>query len=647
MPVLKSAAVAPETDSVTRAIAALVLLRADDVDAFPTVIGAIARLQHVGADLFEVHELRDAFMKPASIGPHVEAVTTLAKKLDGMTSLWAEAGLLSLVADKETSPEARAIATAAIEEGWKVAPRRAQILRAALLIGDRSYSDKALAAINDPDPKVVEAARNIVNSWHLDDGPAPIWSLGAILKPEQVVAEIMRHPGEVARGEALFTRLNCGKCHTVNPGEALRGPFLPQVAKTYKREQLAESVLLPNKSIAQGFVTYLFVLDSGKPVTGFVSNEAADEITIRDAEGREIKIAVAEIEERKKQELSIMPEGLVKDLTVDEFGSLISYVESLSALAGQAGEIIDARGFPWPRPPDYNRATGRYRPIPHTSTHWLRWSTPMPFQMVDFRPIQNWLLAAFGLTWLLLAGQVATAELPKPLKILLVTGGCCHDFLTQTELIKEGMEARAHVEVTYVQQGGNTQDAKIPLYENADWANGYDLVIHDECFGAVTDVEWCERILAPHKKGLPGVVLHCGVHSYRNDTDNWHEFVGVTSRKHGKLYPHEVTNRDVDHPIMKNFGAVWNNPLGELYWIESVWPKAHPLAVAKNQENGNDEVCIWTNDYHGTRVFATTLGHHNETVESPVYLEFLTRGALWACDKLNDTYLKPYVADAK
>jgi len=45
------------------------------------------------------------------------------------------------------------------------------------------------------------------------------------------------------------------------------------VAKTYKRGQLAESVLLPNKSIAQGFVTYLFVLDNGTTVTGFVTSE--------------------------------------------------------------------------------------------------------------------------------------------------------------------------------------------------------------------------------------------------------------------------------------------------------------------------------------------------------------------------------------
>ena len=155
------------------------------------------------------------------------------------------------------------------------------------------------------------------------------------LKPEQVVAEIMRNPGEPARGEALFARLNCAKCHTVKAGEALRGPFLPQVAKTYKREQLAESILLPNKSIAQGFVTYQFLLDNGKTLTGFVTNEATDEITVRDAEGREFKIRVAEIEERKRQDVSVMPAGLVKDLTVEDFGALISYVESLAPLASK------------------------------------------------------------------------------------------------------------------------------------------------------------------------------------------------------------------------------------------------------------------------------------------------------------------------
>ncbi|MBX6311695.1 MAG: ThuA domain-containing protein [Isosphaeraceae bacterium] len=234
----------------------------------------------------------------------------------------------------------------------------------------------------------------------------------------------------------------------------------------------------------------------------------------------------------------------------------------------------------------------------------------------------------------------ATEPAPKPIRALLVCGGCCHDYETQKELIAKGLAERAHIEVTVVHQGGTVNTSKIPLYENPDWAKGYDVVIHDECFSQVKDSDYIARILKPHKEGLPAVVIHCAMHCYRDGSDNWFQFCGVTSRRHGKRYPHEVVNRDPQHPIMVDFGASWFNPAGELYWIEKVWPTAHPLASSKNQETGGDEVCVWTNQYEKGRVFGTTLGHHNETVSHPAFLDLLTRGTLWACDKLNNQYFK-------
>ena len=53
-----------------------------------------------------------------------------------------------------------------------------------------------------------------------------------------------------------------------------------------------------------------------------------------------------------------------------------------------------------------------------------------------------------------------------------------------------------------------------------------------------------------------------------------------------------------------------------------------------------EAVVVWTNDYHGTRVFSTTIGHYDETVADDRYLDLVTRGLLWSCNKLNDTYLK-------
>ena len=52
-------------------------------------------------------------------------------------------------------------------------------------------------------------------------------------------------------------------------------------------------------------------------------------------------------------------------------------------------------------------------------------------------------------------------------------------------------------------------------------------------------------------------------------------------------------------------------------------------------------VVTWTNDFGGTRVFSTSVGHVNETVADDRYLDLVTRGILWSCDKLNATYLKP------
>jgi type 1 glutamine amidotransferase len=259
----------------------------------------------------------------------------------------------------------------------------------------------------------------------------------------------------------------------------------------------------------------------------------------------------------------------------------------------------------------------------------------------------------FGVVILLLAGLLSfgaaasAADPPvKPLQVLLVCGGCCHDYDAQRDLISKGLEERAHVQVTVVQQGGTVTTSKIPLYEKEKWWEGFDVVIHDECFSDAKEPDWTARILKPHREGLPAVLVHCAMHCYRDGTDEWFKFCGVTSRVHGAHYAHEVTNRDPKHPIMEKFGKEWANPAGELYWIEKVWDTAHPLAVARNKEKGNDEVCVWTNEYGKGefgkgRVFGTTLGHHNETVGDPAFLSMLTRGMLWACDKLNDKYLKP------
>lgn len=224
----------------------------------------------------------------------------------------------------------------------------------------------------------------------------------------------------------------------------------------------------------------------------------------------------------------------------------------------------------------------------------------------------------------------------EPLKILYVGGGCCHDYQSQKTIIKDGLESRLDCEVTVVHDGGSSTDAKIPLYDNPHWFDGYDAVIHHECFAAVKDPAYIDRILAPHRAGLPAVMVHCAVHSYgalRGDTDiskEWRRFLGVHSNGHGAHYPHEVLNVNGEHPIMQGFGTGWWNPAGELYRVLKLEENTVPLCTSKDRASGKDQVCVWTNQFDKGRVFGTTLGHHNETVGDPKFLDLLARGLQWS-----------------
>ena len=228
----------------------------------------------------------------------------------------------------------------------------------------------------------------------------------------------------------------------------------------------------------------------------------------------------------------------------------------------------------------------------------------------------------------------------KAIRALLVTGGCCHDYARQSVILTQGISARANVVWTVVHQGGSSTDAKIPLYKDPAWADGFDVVVHNECFANVPDVEWVERIVKPHREGVPAVLVHCAMHCYRTGNDKWFEFAGVQSPGHGPKYAFKVENLKKDHPIMNGFGEAWSTPKGELYDTIKLFPTATPLAHARRRSDNEPQICIWTNKYGKSRIFATTIGHHAVMMVQPEYLDVLTRGLLWTTGRLDESQFK-------
>lgn len=243
------------------------------------------------------------------------------------------------------------------------------------------------------------------------------------------------------------------------------------------------------------------------------------------------------------------------------------------------------------------------------------------------------------------------ADAPKPLRVLLLTGGCCHDYKNQKDILKKGLEARANLVVDQIHTDDGSTKPPLAILGNPDYAKGYDLVIHDECAADVNDPETVRGVLKPHREdGIPGVNLHCAMHCYRigdpaspvtlgTPHGYWFEYLGLQSSGHGPQLPISISFTDKSHPVDKGL-TDWTTINEEHYNNIRVFDSAHPLAHGTQVVKGrtNDFVVAWGNEYGAkkTRVFSTTIGHNNATVQDNRYLDMVAHGVLWATGHLQD-----------
>ncbi|MEO7098041.1 MAG: discoidin domain-containing protein [Luteolibacter sp.] len=248
-----------------------------------------------------------------------------------------------------------------------------------------------------------------------------------------------------------------------------------------------------------------------------------------------------------------------------------------------------------------------------------------------------------SIAFLFIGISLASAK-EAPIRALLVCGGCCHDYASQAVILRDEIQKRANVQIDVIRSEDKGTKPWFPMYENKDWAKGYDVIIHDECAAEIKEMPYVQNIVDAHKNGVPGVNLHCAMHCYRTGTPLWFEYLGLQSSGHGWQKPIDVDFASVEHPITKGF-ANWTTIDEELYNNVKIFETAKPLALGSQMTaDGKKDTTVvaWTNDYHGTRVFSTTLGHNNATVSDERYLNLVIHGLLWSCNKLNSDFLQPY-----
>jgi putative heme-binding domain-containing protein len=143
---------------------------------------------------------------------------------------------------------------------------------------------------------------------------------------EDVMLAMAKIQGDAALGKTLFTQQGCIACHSLAKGEVMKGPFMGQIGSIMNREQIAESILKPNASISQGFSSVLITAKRNKTYMGFITEESATKVVLRDITGQVTTIKASDIVSRKEMDSSMMPAGLVNALSYEEFASLLTFL---------------------------------------------------------------------------------------------------------------------------------------------------------------------------------------------------------------------------------------------------------------------------------------------------------------------------------
>jgi putative heme-binding domain-containing protein len=126
------------------------------------------------------------------------------------------------------------------------------------------------------------------------------------------------------RGHLQFTE-SCAKCHVLFREGGRIGPDLTP----YQREdspRMLLHVVNPGIEIREGFETWIVSTDDGRIVSGFLFDQDANVIVLRGADGQNITVPRATVEEMTKSPTSLMPTGLLDELSEQEIRDLFAYL---------------------------------------------------------------------------------------------------------------------------------------------------------------------------------------------------------------------------------------------------------------------------------------------------------------------------------
>lgn len=290
--------------------------------------------------------------------------------------------LLALIANEQKPADERGLAIVALRgyaakdltppllaafEASKNSGLRAELLRTLAAADFRAATSKAEALLKDPDLNLRSAAIAILGqkpetalivARRYNDGTIPAEDLPRVIEairshaspeiqaatqrllrskllaaPKGAEARRLRdyvaRRGNPERGRAIYLdakKGGCAACHRLEGVGQAVGPDLTRVHETLDFDKRVEAILEPSKEIKEGYATFKIATADGRTLAGLLVADTPEGVTLRDAQGKEVKIPAREIDQKGTDRTSLMPAGVVGHLSFDELADLLAFL---------------------------------------------------------------------------------------------------------------------------------------------------------------------------------------------------------------------------------------------------------------------------------------------------------------------------------
>ncbi|MCL6501938.1 MAG: c-type cytochrome [Pirellulales bacterium] len=255
--------------------------------------------------------------------------------------------------------------------------------------------------------------------------------LGEAVKPEELLAM----PADPRRGEQIFfhsSAAQCKNCHAVHGMGGSVGPDLSQIGRKYERAALLETILDPSRAMAPEYIPYLLQTTDGRVYAGFIVENTDDHVLLKDVQGNLVRVRTDEIDALEKQQKSLMPELVLRDVTAQDAADLLAYLESLNQAVQPVSRLRVLGPFASPDGQGIERDFGpesqaaapdlqrEYPGAPDRTCRWELWETRPGASGAVFDQVQRCQargLPAEGVTHYCLLYLDSVAEQPATLLV--------------------------------------------------------------------------------------------------------------------------------------------------------------------------------------------------------------------------------------